>query len=127
MSIGRTPVRPFARGDVHLVDFDPTRGSEQGGRRPAVIVSSEDMAAGSTVLVVPLTKTAPGGGGAPYSAPVAATQSGLDYDSHALCHQIRVVDKERLEQKIGRLAPEVMGAIDESLAYVLGLEPEPEF
>ena len=35
------------RGDIHLVDFEPTRGSEADKRRPAVIVSSDASNAGS--------------------------------------------------------------------------------
>ncbi len=44
------------RGDIVWIDFDPTEGHEQGGRRPAIIISPEKYNTMSgQVLVCPIT------------------------------------------------------------------------
>ncbi len=52
-------MRPPQRGEVWLIDFDPIRGHEQAGRRPALILSVDVFNAGPADLVVavPITKT----------------------------------------------------------------------
>ncbi|WP_369294218.1 type II toxin-antitoxin system PemK/MazF family toxin [Microcoleus sp. herbarium14] len=48
------------RGEVYDVDFEPVQGSEQGGTRPAIIVSNDAINASSqVVLVVPCTTYRP--------------------------------------------------------------------
>jgi mRNA interferase MazF len=48
-----------ARGEVWMVDFDPTKGHEQGGRRPALVVSVDVFNSGPAelVIVLPITKS----------------------------------------------------------------------
>jgi len=40
------------RGEVYDADFEPVQGSEQGGTRPAIIVSNDSINASSQVVLV---------------------------------------------------------------------------
>jgi mRNA interferase MazF len=49
------------RGDVITVDLDPVKGHEQGGRRPALVLSADDYnRIVGLALVVPITMKAKG-------------------------------------------------------------------
>lgn len=97
------------RGDVVWLDFNPTRGHEQSGRRPALIVSPKvyNLKSG-LALVCPITSRAKG-----YPFEVACKTRAVQ--GMILADQIRGVDwKERKAEKAG-IAP------DAALAEVQGL------
>ena len=109
------------RGTIALVGLDPTKGHEQRGTRPCVVVSDADVTADQRfplVAVVPISARA--GEGALYP-PLAPGRSGLRKASFALVDQIRSVDKRRIERVFGRLSSNEIAAIDEGLALFLGL------
>jgi mRNA interferase MazF len=87
------------RGDVFLVDLNPTRGGEIRKMRPCVIVSPDDLNDHLfTFIVAPLTT---GGYAYPFRVPCRfAGKAG-----HIVLDQIRVVDLERLTRRLGRLTP----------------------
>lgn len=110
----------FTRGDVWEAEFDPTRGREQRGRRPAVIVSSNVHNSGPSQLVsvVPLTSR--------YRqvrshVAVLPPEGGLTAPSFAMCEQLRVFAIERLLRRRGSLAPETMAEIEDRLRILLDL------
>jgi len=83
------------RGEIWLVNLDPTIGSEIRKMRPCLVVSPSDMHDHlRTVIVAPMTtKSHP----APFRIGVAhAGRKGL-----VLLDQIRAVDKARLVKKLG--------------------------
>ena len=109
------------RGTVALIGLDPTRGHEQRGTRPCVIVSDPDVTSDQRfplLAVVPISGTA--GEGALYPK-LAPGRSGLRKTSFALVDQIRSVDKRRVESVFGRLSEEEIDAIDGGLSLFLGL------
>lgn len=90
----------FARGDVHLVQLDPTRGSEIRKTRPCVIVSPDDLNGHlRTVIVAPMTT-----GGRAYPWRVACRFQ--NRAGFVAVDQLRTVDDERLVKRLGRLSPE---------------------
>ncbi len=92
-----------ARGDVFLVDLNPTRGSEIRKMRPCVVVSPDELNAHlRTLIVAPLTT-----GGHPYPFRVPCRFGGKS--GHIVVDQIRTVDRERLVRRLGRLAPATVG------------------
>lgn len=112
------------RGEIYVVDFDPTRGSEQGGRRPALIVSNDvaNASASPIVTVVPLTHTIPKKN---YPQNVNIPVTLLDQQGGTIfCGQILTVSKERLGNFHGTLPMDMMDAVDEALRIHLAL---PEF
>jgi mRNA interferase MazF len=109
------------RGTIALIGLDPTRGHEQRGTRPCVIVSDPDVTSDlrfPLVAVVPISGAA--GEGALYPR-LTPGRSGLRKASFALVDQIRSVDKRRVESVFGRLPQEELDAIDNGLSLFLGL------
>lgn len=87
------------RGDVFLVQLDPTRGGEIRKTRPCVVVSPDDLNAHlRTVIVAPLTK-----GNYPYPFRVPCRFAGRE--GFIVLDQIRTVDTERFGRRLGRLTP----------------------
>jgi mRNA interferase MazF len=112
---------PARRGEVWLLDLgQPNDGHEQAGRRPAVILQTDDLSALSTVVIVPLTTQSKRAGFA-NTVGIPANEAGLNSDSVALCHQIRVLDRRKPIHRIGELAPERLSEIEVAVIFVLGL------
>lgn len=92
-------VGSVGRGDVFLVNLNPTRGREIRKTRPCVVVSPDELNAHlRTFIVAPLTS-----GGHAYPFRVACRfqrKSG-----HVVLDQIRTVDRERLIRRLGTLSP----------------------
>ncbi|MBU6366342.1 MAG: type II toxin-antitoxin system PemK/MazF family toxin [Gemmatimonadetes bacterium] len=96
--VARTPApRRVRRGDVHLVELNPTRGREIRKTRPCVVVSPDDLNATlGTFIVAPLTT-----GSHPYPFRVACRFQGKD--GHVVLDQLRTVDATRLAKRLGAL------------------------
>jgi mRNA interferase MazF len=110
------------RGQLYWAWLDPAVGSEQAGRRPVVIVSTDDLLVGPTAIVVPLSSRIPDRMPA-FLVPLPRAQTGLARDSVALCHQVRALSVRRLVQPAGPdLGETDMRAIAGALRYALGLE-----
>ena len=94
-------VRPeISRFQVWLVELGPTRGREIDKTRPCVVVSPDEMAALSTVLVAPMTT-----GGFHFPCRVACKFQGKQ--GLILLDQIRAVDKRRLVKHLGVISESV--------------------
>ncbi|MBM3135458.1 MAG: type II toxin-antitoxin system PemK/MazF family toxin [Chloroflexi bacterium] len=110
------------RGEVYLVRFDPTEGSEQAGTRPAVIVSREAINQYSPVIVVcPLTAAANIPRFYPSDVLVQAPEGGLTMDSVVLTGQVRAVAKSRLLQRLGLLSAVTMDRVNQAIKITLNL------
>lgn len=109
----------MTRGDVYMLDFGIPFGSEPGMRRPVVIIQSdkENLNGLNTKVVVPLTSNTinvdlKG------NVFIPKKDSGLSKDSVALVHQIIVVDKMRLENKLVKLSKDILKKIEAEIDYV---------
>ena len=90
--------REAHRGDVFLIDLNPTRGREMRKTRPCVVVSPDELNTHlGSVIVAPLTT-----GGPPYPFRVACNFRGRL--GHVVLDQIRTVDRDRFVSHLGRLA-----------------------
>lgn len=113
------------RGAIHLVDLDPSMGSEASKVRPAVIVSND--AANSTahrlgrgvVTVVPITSNVRRV--YPFQVFLSTTDSGLERASKAQAEQVRAIDVARVGGRIGVVAGSSMLELDEAMRIHLGL------
>ena len=109
------------RGDVWLADLNPTRGSEQAGTRPVLIFQNDLINKfTSTVLTIPFT-TNLRRASLPSCLKVTKGEGGLTSDSVALCHQLRVLDKTRLQRKLGEVGEETMAAIESRVIFTMGI------
>ena len=85
------------RGDVILVNLDPTRGSEIRKTRPCVVVSPDELNDYlTTYIVAPMTI-----GGHSYPFRVACRFKGKA--GHIVLDQIRTIDRNRVVRQLGRL------------------------
>jgi mRNA interferase MazF len=110
------------RGEIYWLDWNPARGSEQAGRRPALIIQENPASANSSY---PLTLVAAvSTRGRPIPSHVAiqpSPQNGLSAPSYVKCEQIQTVSKERVIQRIGELDDRDIARVDQALKKVLAL------
>lgn len=118
------------RGDVYFVDLDPTRGREQAGRRPVVVVSDDAINSQPLVVTVVVgTDAARVPRDYPTNVRVTARETGLPRDTVFLCFQIRSLDPARFfdaatgQPKLaGRLPADLMDSVDRAMRLVLALQ-----
>jgi mRNA interferase MazF len=110
------------RGDVVIVELDPTQGSEQRGTRPCLVVQNDvGNANAPTTIVVPFT-TSFGEQLYPFEVLVPADECPLREDSVALCSQIRTISIEhRITENLGSIPQDRIDEADTALEYSLGL------
>jgi len=121
------------RGEIYWVDFNPVKGSEQGGLRPALIVQQDiGNQYSPTTVVVAITRTLPPRP-YPFVVVVGPEESGLPARSVINCSQIVTIQKDgtgsRLRpwpgehevRPVGQLSTRKMAEVDRALRYNLGL------
>lgn len=110
------------RGEVYWVDWNPGRGSEQVGQRPAVIIQNDVGNRVSRVTIIAACSTAPVEKPFPFIVKVTAAESGFsDRDFHVHLGQIMTIDKSRLRDKYGELDDIIMAKVDDALKISLAL------
>jgi mRNA interferase MazF len=110
------------RGDVYLADLNPSRGSEQAGIRPVIIVQRDTLDRfTTTVVVIPLTSNLRRAR-IPGTVVIPAGEGGLTQESVALCYQIVVIDLQRLIRKLGTLSASYLLRLKQALEYTLQLD-----
>ena len=108
------------RGDIWIATLNPTQGSEQAGIRPVIIFQENTISQfTTTIITIPLT-TNLRRSSLPTCLLIPQNEGGLNQDSVALCHQLRVLDKTRLRQKIGHLSPEIINQLENIVLFTLG-------
>jgi mRNA interferase MazF len=108
-------------GDIHWVALPAANGREQRGRRPAVILQDEQYASGLPVmLVVSLTTTQAALRFAGTTRIQPTPENGLRQVSVALVFQLRAIDRQRVEERIGSVSREVLNEIFAELDNLTG-------
>ena len=108
------------RGEIYDVNFNPARGSEQAGRRPAVIVSNDVSNQYSPVVIVAaITSNIPAKTYA-WNVPLPAGQP-LPLEGTIYGNQLLTVAKDRLEDHRGDLTAGQMADLGRALRISLGL------
>ena len=104
-------------GDLVWLSFDPQRGREQSGRRPALVLSPATYnAKTSLALVCPVTSQVKG---YPFEVPLPP---GLAVTGVVLADQLKSLDwKERRAESADRVPDEVLAEVLARLAPLLGL------
>ena len=108
------------RGEVWLADLNPTRGHEQAGRRPVLVVSDDlfNIGPAGLIIVLPLTTAVRD---IPSHVPVSPPEGGLRSPSAILCEAIRSVAQERLETPWGKVRPQTLARVEDILRILLRL------
>ena len=93
------------RGEIWLINLDPTIGAEIQKIRPVVIVSSDAVGVLPLRVIVPLTDWKERYRQAPWMVPISPdNENGLSKLSAADTFQIRAVSTSRFVRKIGKLS-----------------------
>lgn len=110
---------PLVRGAVVWVDFSPTRGREQRGNRPALVVSSSGYLASvpDLVIVLPLTSVDRGW---PHHVPVTGDRVNLAKPSFAMTEQPRTISRERIARRAGLADARTLTVVDQWLTDFIG-------
>lgn len=108
------------RGEIWLVQFNPTVGSEIGKKRPAVVISSDSLGTLPLKLVAPITGWNPRFASKLWHVPVDPTmQNGLSKKSSVDLFQVRSVSLRRFDSKIGVLEADTVEQVVETLSIVV--------
>jgi mRNA interferase MazF len=100
------------RGEIWLVNLDPTVGSEIRKTRPCVVISPPEMHNHlRTAIIAPMTT-----GSHPAPFRIAARHAGKE--GLILLDQLRAVDKSRLVKRAGVIAPAALSATLAALGEV---------
>ncbi|HEV8713368.1 MAG TPA: type II toxin-antitoxin system PemK/MazF family toxin [Candidatus Binatia bacterium] len=106
------------RGEIRWADLNPTRGREQSGQRPVLILSQDVFNDRSgTVIAVALTSQ-PQRAGFPLTLELQT--KGLPKKSWVKISQIRTLAVERIGQRLGKASPEELAQVIEGLTEIIG-------
>lgn len=111
----------YRRGSVWRVRLDPVEGSEQGGTRPVVIISSDLLNGPLPVVTVAVITSRKAERVFSTEVLVEPPEGGLTHRSKVLLYQTRTVSKTRLSDELGALGDQTMRQVDDALRRALDL------
>ncbi|MBI5206213.1 MAG: type II toxin-antitoxin system PemK/MazF family toxin [Candidatus Firestonebacteria bacterium] len=109
------------RGEIYLVNFDPTIGAEIKKTRPALIVQNDIANRYSPITIVTAISSQFEEHLYPTEILIEPPEGGLGNNSVVLLNQIRSIDKKRLIKRLGKVEIETMDKIDRALMISLSL------
>ncbi len=109
------------RGEVYLVNFDPTLGSEIQKTRPALVLQNDISNEYSPITIVAAITSQFDERLYPTEVLIQPPEGGLTTNSVVLLNQIRSIDKKRLIKKLGSLNMDTMEQVDRAIQISLGL------
>ncbi len=112
---------PIKRGDVVIVNLDPTLGGEIKKTRPCLIIQNNAGNDNAHTTIIARIRDASGRTNQPYAVKITAGAGNLDKDSLIDCSQIRTIDKSRIIKVIGELDKEIISRVDRALRISLDL------
>lgn len=108
-----------ARGEVWLVNWNPARGSEQAGKRPALVIQNDiGNEKASTTIVAAFSSSVKI---YPMNIEIDPPEGGLERPSIVKTGQILTVSKERLEKRLGRISSKKMEEVNQAIKLSLDL------
>ncbi len=108
-----------ARGEVWLVNWNPARGSEQAGRRPALVIQNDiGNKKASTTIIAAISSSVKI---YPMNVKLDPPEGGLKRSSIVKTGQILTVSKERLEKRLGQISAEKIQEVNRSIKLSLDL------
>jgi|SRR3989344_2124833 len=107
------------RGEIWWVDRGTPMGHDQGGNRPALILSVNPFIRGPDLVGgLPLTTRAKH---ICSHVAVPPPEGGLSEPSFIQCEDIRFVSRARLMERIGQVTPTTLRSAETIIRYLLGL------
>ena len=109
------------RGEIFLVSFDPTIGSEIRKTRPALIIQNDVANEYSPITIVVAITSKFGPTLRPTEVLIAVDEGGLSQPSVVLLNQIRSIDRSRLIKRLGAVEGHTLKRVGNSLKISFGL------
>jgi len=112
------PSQPL-RGEIWTADLDPTRGHEQAGKRPVLIVSTNhyNQSPADMVFILPLTRTERR---LSSRIPIDPPEGGVKARSYIICDALRAISTERLgERSWGTISSSTLAKVEKILRFLL--------
>jgi mRNA interferase MazF len=109
------------RGEVFLVNFDPTIGAEIRKTRPALVLQNDLANRNSPVTIVAAITSKFELPTYPTEVLIRVPEGGLKVDSVALLNQIRTIDRTRLVKRLGVLRTDTMDKVERAIQISLGI------
>jgi len=106
------------RGEVYWAPLDPTRGHEQSGLRPVLILSQDVFNERSGVVIAVAFTSQPQRAGFPLALELTSVE--LPKRSWVKISQIRTLAVERIGKRIARASPEELDQVVEGLNEIIG-------
>ena len=111
------------KGEIWIIDFDPTTGSEINKKRPAVVIGSDAIGILPLRIIVPITSWQDKFSNAPWLVKIPAAQkNGLSNDSAADSFQIKSVSIKRFKKKLGVISAEKVKEVIMGVMICLGVK-----
>jgi mRNA interferase MazF len=113
-------VAQITRGEIWLVDLNPSKGHEQAGKRPCLIISVDlfNQGAAGLVVVLPITSKEKG---IPFHVEIAPNNGGLKVKSFIKCEDVRSISVERLDKCWGTVSSDILIVVEDRLRILMGL------
>jgi mRNA interferase MazF len=106
------------RGEVRWADWDPSRGREQAGLRPVLILSQDVFNDRSGTVIAMAITGRPQRAGFPLTLELAG--AGLPKKSWLKISQVRTLSVERIGRRLARVSPEELTQAIEGLNEIIG-------
>ena len=105
------------RGDIYWADLNPTKGHEQAGVRPVVIISHDVFNNKSGTVIAMAITSQPPRAGFPLTCELKSGE--LPTKSWVKISQVRTISTSRLDNKVGRVDSEELDIIVEGLNEII--------
>jgi mRNA interferase MazF len=106
------------RGEIYWADLDPTKGREQAGQRPVLILSQDIFNERSGTVIAMALTSQPQKAGFPLT--LELSDPALPQRSWIKISQIRTLSTERLGKRIARLPEKELDLVIEGLNEIIG-------
>lgn len=107
------------RGEVWIVNWNPSRGSEQTGRRPALVIQNDIGNEKATTTIVAAISSSIRI--YPMNVKLDPPDGGLERPSIVKTSQLLTVSKKRLEKRLGMVTAQKMEEINRAIKLSLEL------
>ena len=111
----------YRRGDIYYADLNPVCGSEQGGKRPVVVIQNNIGNVHSPTLIVATITTKQDKRKYPTHYPIKENPAFTE-PSVIMLEQLRTIDKKRLSDRLGQLSAKDMQRVESAMSVSLGME-----
>jgi mRNA interferase MazF len=111
-------VARIRRGEIRWADLAPTRGREQAGRRPVLVLSQDVFNDRSGTVIAMALTSQPQRAGFPLTHELG--EGAVPKRSWVKIGQIRTLASDRLGKRLGQASPEDLAAVIEGLGEIVG-------